>query len=108
MGNTKVEYMYRDGSNYKIRQSVVLRGTLTKKEIDQIFSKLDGIWFIPRQVGLPEERFEESNEDDHCYFEMQEITDTNEGVDEVLTAKEMYANFMAVKEWDCVKYAYPA
>lgn len=34
--NTKIEYLYRDGSNYSIYCEEVLSGTLTKREISEI------------------------------------------------------------------------
>lgn len=53
--NTRIEYLYRDASNYKQFASVVLRGEITANEIHHIASCLDsGEYFIPAQVGLEE------------------------------------------------------
>jgi hypothetical protein len=52
--NTKLDLMYRDASNYKASQSVVLAGEITAEQIAAIASKLDdGAFLIAHQVGLP-------------------------------------------------------
>ena len=59
MKNTKIGYLYRDASNYKKWNEVVIRGSISPEQIDIIIGCLDDeLHFIPRQVGLPEERFE--------------------------------------------------
>ncbi len=71
--NTKMRYLYRDASNYKKGNSIVLEGTFSEEQISRIYASLsEGEYFIPRQVGLPEERFRELTEDDHCWFELSE------------------------------------
>lgn len=102
-----VEYLYRDAANYKVWNRVVLAGQLTRTEIQEIFGYLhDGEFFIPNQVGLPEERFETVNDDDHVWFELPS------GSLEVgcfapthtITARELLENFRAVAgKWDVVK-----
>lgn len=50
--NTRFEYMYRDGDNYKKYAAFILQGTITKEQFEEhIDKKMDG--FIPEQVGLP-------------------------------------------------------
>ena len=57
--NTRITYLYRDADNYKTLNEVVIQGTFTDEEIDEMMAVCDqGEYFIPRQVGLPEERFE--------------------------------------------------
>lgn len=70
--NTRISYLYRDAANWKQVNEVVIEGELTEAAIDEIMSALDsGEWFIPRQVGLPERRFETwDEENDHCWFEL--------------------------------------
>lgn len=105
--NTKINYLYRDASNYKQPQSVVVEGELSKGQIEQIYETCDGEYFIPAQIGLPEIRFDKITEDDHCWFEIGEIELTEDKPTELETAEEIYKNFMNVKEkgWDDVGYA---
>ena len=75
MGNTKVEYLYRDASNNKVRNCTVIRGMISTEQINTIMGCLyDGEYFIPRQVGLPEERFSDFTEDDHPWFELSKFS----------------------------------
>lgn len=105
--NTKFSYLYRDASNYKQSQSVVVEGELSKEQIEQIYEACDGEYFIPAQVGLPEIRFDEITEDDHCWFEIGDIELTEEEPTELNTAEEVFKSFMETKEkgWDDVSYA---
>lgn len=71
MSNTKISFLYRDGSNYKSYNSVIVAGTFTDDEINQILDCLDsGDYFIPEQIGFPVERFGSITEDDHCWCEL--------------------------------------
>lgn len=71
--NTLIEFVYRDGSNYKQFQKAVVKGYATKEDIDEIFSSLeDGERFVPEQVGLAAERFSEWTEDDMMWCELYE------------------------------------
>ena len=73
MMNTKINYLYRDASNYKVYNEAVINGILSVEDIETILEcRFDGNWFIPRRVGLPEKRFEEWTEDDTDYFELDE------------------------------------
>lgn len=117
--NTEIHYQYRDGSNYKQPQSVVVEGELSQEQIQEIYSRCDEyvegevfdpeieepIYFIPRQVGLPETRFEKITEDDHCWFEMGMINLTDKAPTIQMTAKEVLENFEDVDRWDDVGYA---
>lgn len=100
--NTKVEYLYRDGSNYKVWNTVVVKGTLTDEKKQEIFDSCDDIgYFIPRQVGLPEKRFEDTTDDDHCWFELKSIEDTKEPPTVDRTAGELHEKFLfAAGNWD--------
>lgn len=70
--NTFVSYLYRDASNYKTYNSVVLAGRVSEQDLKTIKSALDqGEYFIPSQLGLPEKRFDDGlTEDDHIWFEL--------------------------------------
>lgn len=72
--NTRIDYLYRDASNYKQPNSVVVSGLFTARQVGEILGCLnDGEYFIPSQVGLPETRFGEITEDDHCWLNLEVI-----------------------------------
>ena len=126
--NTKVCYMYRDASNYKKYQSVVVNGSISFEDAKTIFSKCEGyqeeefcsgdfdrehgqyigdtqMLFIPEQVGLPAERFDEISEDDHCYFELQGLEPTQDAADwDLVDAKQLVERFAAVDRWNEEEY----
>lgn len=96
--NTKVEYCYRDASNYKVRQSVVVEGTLSPGMAQEIMDCLDGReYFIPSQVGLPEKRFDDITEEDHCWFEGLTFESTKETPTVDMTCYELYKKFIAAR-----------
>ena len=70
--NTRLNYLYRDASNWKCSQNVVLPGVMT----DETFLALTECcedseeMFIPEQVGLPLIRDWETTKDDHPYCEL--------------------------------------
>lgn len=70
--NTSISYLYRDRSNYKILNRVVVSGSITDEQKDTILSSLfDGEYFIPCLVGLPEERFCDFDAiEDGIFFEL--------------------------------------
>ena len=115
--NSQITYLYRDGSNYKRYNTVIVKGKMTSAHLARIEKCLfDGEYFVPRSVGLPEERSTDyRTDDDHCWFEWEiyqddatgeydldysgvELTDTEANVD--LTVDELVANFEAVQQWD--------
>lgn len=72
MPNTKIEYLYRDGDNYKVRNEAVVAGEFTGCMVERIMSShYGGNRFLPAQVGLPEERFGDWDEQsDGPWFEL--------------------------------------
>jgi hypothetical protein len=57
--NTKITYLYRDGSNYKIDASVIFAGAITLGDRDRLLQGMlpahdEDVWgtIIPGQVGL--------------------------------------------------------
>ena len=108
--NTKVNYLYRDGCNYKVHNEIIVRGKITNEQINRIYNKCDGEFFIPEQIGLPVTRFEDITEDDHCYCEFSMLKDldfifTNDEPTEDMTVDELVKKFENVKFWDDVTYA---
>lgn len=59
--NTKITYLYRDGSNYKVDASVVFSGAITLADRDRLLQGMlpaqdEEVWgtIIPGQIGLPD------------------------------------------------------
>lgn len=100
--NTAITYLYRDASNYKVWNAGVVRGTLTEEQKREIYGCCDSeVFFIPGQVGLPETRFGDLNGDDHCWFELQDIGETNAEPTVRMTASGLFHKFRAAKgNWD--------
>lgn len=103
--NTQIEYLYRDADNYKNWNHVIVTGTLTDAQIEEIISCCDcNEYFIPSQVGLPEERFEKWDEDaDHCWFSLEadSFSQTPLPATVDITARQLYENFLVRKgNWD--------
>jgi hypothetical protein len=78
--HTLIEYMYRDASNYKQTNVVLLDGRLTEAQIEKILASLDDKqFFIPGQVGLQDLQGEFEHgagwheQDDHVWHELQTI-----------------------------------
>jgi len=82
MTNIRLVYLYRDASNYKQHNEVILSNEtlLTVEEVDkQIHSLLsDGLFFIARQVQLEERFFTVVNEDDHPWHEFVQVEATTD------------------------------
>jgi len=99
MRNTRINYLYTDASNYKAHNTAVVSGELSEAQIAEINACLhDSEFFIPAQVGLPEERFEKwDDQDDHCWFTLQSIYSTPEAPTVSLTAEQLLSNFRASK-----------
>ena len=70
--NTKISYLYRDADNYKVYNECIVQGEISEEKNKQILDCCDmGEYFIPRQVGLPERKFDKyDTEVDHCWFEL--------------------------------------
>ena len=79
--NTAVNYIYRDGSNYKNRGRIVLTGT--PKDLGKFVVKLrkyldDKTWFAAAQIGVPSVFFDTKGPDDHGWHEIAYIEDTGD------------------------------
>lgn len=101
MQNTKISYLYRDANNYKKQNVVILNGCITPEQIDTIVSCLqDEEYFIPQQVGLPEERFDDITLDDHAWFELgkESFEPTDKAATENLSISELMGNFISAKD----------
>lgn len=103
--NTKINYLYRDADNYKVHNVCVVEGTLTKQQIKGIIDCCnDGEYFIPRQIGLPEKRFDSYDPAvDHCWFEIDEscFEQTASPSNIAMTAQQLMEQFAVCKNnWD--------
>ena len=70
--NTEIVYLYRDASNYKKWNDVIVAGGMSESDLDFIKKCLmvDNT-FIPEQIGLPLLRPDANiTEDDHCFAEL--------------------------------------
>ena len=99
--NTRISYLYRDASNYKIQNVAVVKGLMSGEQQQQILNCLiDGENFIPRMVGLPEQRFGTWTDDDVDWFEFQtgsfEYTCEDPTVD--MTVDELVCRFENAKK----------
>lgn len=95
--NTRVDYLYRDGSNYKMHSSEIVSGAITPEQVEQIKNSLiDGEYFYPADVGLPENRFESTYEGDPDWFEMNcegNFAKTTEPPTVNITVEQLVENF---------------
>lgn len=109
--NTELCYLYRDGCNNKLRETVVLEGRITAEQKREIMRKLDeGRWFIPSQVGLEDlqprwakKGYPFPTDDDHVWHELESIRQVparDNPPTVALTAQELYEAFAAVAVWD--------
>jgi hypothetical protein len=82
--NTRVEYLYRDASNYKQWGEVIFRGVCDDALRDRLTATLDsGTFFVAHQVRLPELFFTGAlYADDHCFHELAEVSATEAPADD--------------------------
>lgn len=107
--NTKINYLYRDASNYKVHNECVISGPITEEEKRGILECCsgcangdDGInpyeegYFKPEMVGMPAKRFETWTEDDHEWFELNidGFSETDREPNLHVTAKELLDKFL--------------
>lgn len=110
MKNTKMQFLYRDASNYKTWNEVIVKGEISDEQIQRIVSSLEeGLYFIPEQLSLPIERFDYLTSDDHCYCELSadDFSLTSDSCTLDMDVNELVASFeKAAKDgWDCITYA---
>lgn len=111
--NTKFEYLYRDASNYKVHNEVVIQGQITVEQASKIIECCDYECFIPHMVEMPEKTFVDfgysKNEDDTEFFELGRgdiamcniFSYTNEEPSD-LTCEQLVRNFIKAnrKNWE--------
>ena len=71
--NTRISYLYRDASNYKKHNEVIIPGTFTKEQIHTIIECLQGgKIFHPLRSQFAGNQIEDKTEADHPWFELSE------------------------------------
>ncbi len=92
--NTRIEYMYRDGENYKLFHEVVVAGVVDIGQLQPHF--FEGSFFMPSAVGLDDLQERPYRDCDHVWHELEcaEATDAQPTVS--TTAEELLARFSAV------------
>lgn len=101
--NTRMDYLYRDGNNYKQSTHVVMAGALTIEEATAIVDGLDeDDGFVPSAVGLDDlqERMVTDWEDDadHPFHEIDGISLTAAAPTTDMTAAD-FAKRFAEADW---------
>ena len=103
--NTKLNYVYKDADNYKKFTECIVHGSFSDNMINKILDKCDdGKNFIPEQLGLPCNRFEDITDADHSFVELLSIEETTDTPTLDITAQELYNRFMDVEFWDMSFY----
>lgn len=108
MNNTKIEYLYRDASNYKVFNEAIVAGTADEQLIQTILNCLDeGEYFIPSIVGLPSKQFDDIGEDDHPWFELYESSFSETTLEPTvdMSLKELAARFQKAASEDAFQKA---
>lgn len=106
MKNTAIEYLYRDGGNFKHTARIVLEGPMTDEDALMIRGKLDnGSYFIPSQVGLPDLQpyllqFGPYTEDDHVFHELLDAEKTDETPTCAVSTARLLESFRNVSRWE--------
>lgn len=67
--NTHIEYMYRDGENYKLFHEVILAGEVSLEQLQTYF--YEGDFFVPSVVGLEDLQETPYRECDHVWHEIE-------------------------------------
>lgn len=96
--NTRVGYLYRDGSNYKQNVVVVFAGALTPDQAVSVCAALDHQGqFLPAMVGMESAEWsDEAGGDDHPYHELTEIALTTDPATETRTASDWAEAFIEI------------
>lgn len=101
--NTKIAYLYRDASNYKTYNEVIINGGLEEKDILQFLK--DGEFFIPSEVGLKDLQPGTFSVDDHIWHEIEYIVPTDEEPTINISADILYEKFKKAHQNKWNEYA---
>lgn len=105
-----IDYMYRDGSNYKRHGAIYVDAPLSEAERSALKAALDDAeYFLPEQLGLGVEELNVKglnfpNDDDHPWHEMalpERMATAEEGVTVIPKEEFLKAMLLAAKNgWD--------
>mgnify|MGYP006297476743 CR=1 FL=1 len=90
MSNTAIQYCYRDASNYKQWERVVIAGEIGRKDFTPVLRRQE--FFVPTEVGLDglQSRFDDwPTADDHDWHVLEDVTPTDEPPTVTLTAADI-------------------
>jgi hypothetical protein len=90
MKNTKIEYMYRDASNYKFYGEFIVYSKLSLTDIQPYL--FDAEFFVPHKVDLQHLLNLPINDDDHYLHSFVSFNDTTNS-QVICTAGEMIRKF---------------
>lgn|SRR3546814_846193 len=96
--NTVIDYMYRDGSNWKTGAQVIFAGRITRDEISMILNaRYDDGWFIPGQVGMTDLQEGWDSQLDHPFHEICGFELTLAAPDDPREISQFVREFTSVK-----------
>lgn len=96
--NTRIEYVYIDGSNYKFWRTVVVAGEVSFEDIAATL--FDGRYFVASIVGLPDPRSDvdgyNPDGDDHylCRLTSSSFQSTTDDANVKIDVKELIQRFV--------------
>lgn len=97
-------WLQTEGDVYKMPNEVIVPGRYTDEQIKMIIDCLDDrMYFIPDKVGFPEKKFDTETEDDHPWFELDELDfeDSAEAPQIDKSPEEVVDLFLAAKgHWE--------
>jgi hypothetical protein len=101
--NTSITYQYRDASNYKEFDTVIISGLLSLNDIEEYLYEKE--FFIPSEIGLKDLQSENLNQDDHIWHEILDISHTQEKPAINITAEKIISNFKkaSLEEWNILE-----
>jgi hypothetical protein len=72
--NTEVTYLYRDAGNYKFWGRFVVLGAFSPSMVEKYL--IDGMFFVPKAIGLEPLATGARNDDDHEWHTFEECAPT--------------------------------
>ena len=101
--NTKIAYLYRDASNYKTYNEIIINGCLDQRDISQFLK--DSAYFIPSEVGLKDLQPCKFSVDDHIWHEIEFMEATDEESTLNISTDILYEKFKKAHEKEWNEYA---
>ena len=97
--NTRINYLYRDASNYKQFGEVVVEGPMERNQLGPLLK--DQEFFIPSRVGMADLQPDMRTEDDHIWHEIESLAQTSESPSLDITAEQLLQRFkyMSKNRW---------